>query len=182
MRNGCMACPCGGRAIAYQASDCRGSYPSPLWGGWLPEGQSGGGKPRRKPCLWQTPTPASASGQCYASPPLAWPMRSIGVLFRDGGRRPPMPSPQGGRDRNFVTFQNHEGRKSLLQFRHRRLPCPAGDGLSRMEASGEVSPLRLVRKVSEFGHSASARSSNLSGVCCESQYFPWTAPRKGAAR
>jgi hypothetical protein len=32
---------------------------SPLWGGWLAQilylGQSGGGKPQRKPCSWQPP-------------------------------------------------------------------------------------------------------------------------------
>jgi hypothetical protein len=47
------------RAKAGQAqmetSDGRGCYPSPLWGGWLAEGQSGGGKPRQKPRLWQPP-------------------------------------------------------------------------------------------------------------------------------
>jgi hypothetical protein len=38
----------------------RTSYPSPLWGGWLAEGQSGGGT-TTEAVLGATPTPASAS-------------------------------------------------------------------------------------------------------------------------
>jgi hypothetical protein len=99
--------PCGQGNM--KTSDCCGSYPSPLWGGWLAQilnlGQSGGGSHNGSRARG-TPTPASAFGRCCASPPL--------------GR----PSPQGGGIATFVTFQPTKVARGTLQFVHMRWPSP----------------------------------------------------------
>src|ERR1700730_3512067 len=55
-------------------------------------------------------------------------MRSIGVLLRDGGRRPPMPSSLKGEGFNFVIAQIARTQQTLLVFIICDSPALAGRG------------------------------------------------------
>jgi hypothetical protein len=126
-----------------KTSDCSGSFPSPLWGGCkgglrppfsnrtpmlcigYAEGQSGGGKPRRKPCLWQPESELRSSRP--PRPPLpddaTHRLRShsrceASAFYLETAAEGRLCPPHKGERSQLRHVSNREGRKSMLQFRH----------------------------------------------------------------
>jgi hypothetical protein len=135
-----------------KTSECSGSYPSPLWGGCkgglrLPslkrtpmlrigyaEGPRGGGKPRRKPCLWQPESELRSSRP--PRPPLpddaTHRLRShsrceASAFYSETAAEGRLCPPHKGEGSQLRHVLNREGRKSMLRFRHMRWPCPGAD-------------------------------------------------------
>jgi hypothetical protein len=148
-----------------KTSECSGSYPSPLWGGCkgglrLPslkrtpmlrigyaEGPRGGGKPRRKPCLWQPeselrssrpPRPPLPDDAEFIIEPAEGRIRwhrfrshsrcEASAFYLETaakGRLCPPHKGEGSQQRPANTA------RSALQFRHMRLPSPQGGGEER---------------------------------------------------
>jgi hypothetical protein len=138
-----------------KASDCSGSYPSPLWGcckgGLRPpslkrtpmlcigyaEGQSGGGKPRRLLCLWQPESELRSSRPPRLPLPddAAHRLRSrsrceASAFYLETAAEGRLCPAHKGEGSQRPHVSNREGRKGMLQFRQMRLPSLQRAGIA----------------------------------------------------